>query len=133
LKTATEVSPRAFSFHLLGRAYMALDRYADAEVIYERAADLASAVRPATARRNVWFEGVGDGYMKIDQKENAARAYRVLYNWIRKQRVETKAIKAAFALTKVSLDKRSCVMKRCPKCNRTSLMKTEFCTFDVVC
>jgi len=44
LKTATEVSPRAFQpFNLLGRAYLALDRYADAEVIYERAADLASA------------------------------------------------------------------------------------------
>ncbi|HZE68000.1 MAG TPA: tetratricopeptide repeat protein [Pyrinomonadaceae bacterium] len=77
LKTATEVSPRAFQpFNLLGRAYLALDRYADAEVIYERAADLASAGDRRQLGGTFGFEGVGDGYMKIDQKENAARAYR---------------------------------------------------------
>ena len=77
LKTATEVSPRSFqSFNLLGRAYLALDRYADAEVTYEHAADLASQGDRSQLGGAFGFEGVGDGYLKINQKENAARAYQ---------------------------------------------------------
>jgi tetratricopeptide (TPR) repeat protein len=77
LKTATEVSPRAFQpFNLLGRAYLAMDRYADAEVTYDRAVDLASPGDRAQLAGAFGFEGVGDGYLKTKEKENAARAYQ---------------------------------------------------------
>lgn len=77
LKTATEVSPRAFqAFNLLGRAYLAMNRYADAEVTYEHAADVASVGERNQLAGAFGFEGVGDGYLKEKQKENAARAYQ---------------------------------------------------------
>jgi tetratricopeptide (TPR) repeat protein len=76
LKTATEVSPRAFQpFNLLGRAYLAMDRYADAEVTYERAVALASTGDRTQLAGTFGFEGVGDGYLKTKEKDNAARAY----------------------------------------------------------
>jgi tetratricopeptide (TPR) repeat protein len=77
LKTATEVSPRAFQpFNLLGRAYLAMNRYAEAEVTYERAADLASPGDRTQLAGTFGFEGVGDGYLKAGEKQNAVRAYQ---------------------------------------------------------
>jgi tetratricopeptide (TPR) repeat protein len=77
LKTCTEVNPKAFHpFNLLGRAYLALDRFADAEVAYERASDLASIGDRKQLAGTFGFEGVGDGYMKAREQENAARAYQ---------------------------------------------------------
>jgi len=77
LKTTTEVSPKAFQpLNLLGRAYLALNRYADAEATYERAADVASPGDRMQLAGAFGFEGVGDGYLKIDDKEKAARAYQ---------------------------------------------------------
>jgi tetratricopeptide (TPR) repeat protein len=77
LKTATEMSPRAFQpFNLLGRTYLALDRYEDAELIYERAAQFASAGDRKQIAGAYGFEGVGDGYLKAKKKPSAARAYR---------------------------------------------------------
>jgi tetratricopeptide (TPR) repeat protein len=77
LRTATEVSSRAFEpFNLLGRAYLALGRFNDAESIYERAATLAMTGERKQLAGEYGFEGVGDGYMKSKQKENAARAYQ---------------------------------------------------------
>ncbi len=77
LKTATEVSPRAFEpFNLLGRAYLAMDLYAEAERIYERASGFASAGDRKQLAGAFGFAGVGDGYMKANQKANAERAYR---------------------------------------------------------
>jgi tetratricopeptide (TPR) repeat protein len=77
LKTATEVSPRAFEpFNLLGRTYLALDRYADAEVVYERAVSFASEGDRKRLAGIFGFEGVGDGYFKAKENSNAARAYK---------------------------------------------------------
>jgi tetratricopeptide (TPR) repeat protein len=77
LKTATEVSSRAFQpFNLLGRAYLAMDRFAEAEETYERAAAIAIGGDRKQLAGQYGFEGVGDGYSKAKQKENAARAYK---------------------------------------------------------
>jgi tetratricopeptide (TPR) repeat protein len=77
LKTSTEVSSHAFlPFNLLGRAYLGMDRLAEAEETYERAATFASAGDRKQLAGLFGFEGVGDGYAKANQKENAARAYK---------------------------------------------------------
>src|SRR6266403_2212462 len=77
LKTSTEVSSHAFlPFNLLGRAYLGMDRLAEAEETYERAAAFASAGDRKQLAGLFGFEGVGDGYAKAKQKENAARAYQ---------------------------------------------------------
>jgi tetratricopeptide (TPR) repeat protein len=77
LKLATEVSPRAFQpMNLLGRTYLALDRFEDAELTYERAATVASAGDRKQLAGIYGFEGVGDGFMKMNKKPSAARAYR---------------------------------------------------------
>jgi tetratricopeptide (TPR) repeat protein len=77
LKSATEVSSRAFQpFNLLGRAYLGMDRFSDAEATYERASALVAAGDKKQLAGMFGFEGVGDGYLKLNQKENAARAYQ---------------------------------------------------------
>ena len=77
LKTATEVSPRAFQpFNLLGRSYLAMDRWEEAEVTYERAVSFASEGDRKQLAGTFGFEGVGDGYIKAKKKPSAARAYR---------------------------------------------------------
>lgn len=77
LKTATEVSSQAFQpFNLLGRAYLAMDRLAEAEQTYERASAFAAEGEKKQLAGAFGFEGVGDGYLKARQKENAARAYQ---------------------------------------------------------
>ena len=77
LKSATEVSSRAFApFNLLGRAYLGLDRYSDAEATYERASAFAGAGEKKQLAGVYGFEGVGDGYLKLNQKDKAVRAYQ---------------------------------------------------------
>jgi tetratricopeptide (TPR) repeat protein len=77
LKQATEVSPRAFQpFNLLARAYLGMERLADAESAYDRAAQFASETEKKQLAGIFGFEGLGDGYMKAKQKESAARAYQ---------------------------------------------------------
>ena len=77
LKSATEVSSRAFQpFILLGRAYLGLDRYGEAEATYERASALAAAGEKKQLAGIYGFEGVGDGYLKSNQKDKAVRAYQ---------------------------------------------------------
>jgi tetratricopeptide (TPR) repeat protein len=77
LKSATEVSSRAFQpFNLLGRAYLGMDRFSDAEATYERASAFAGAGEKKQLAGLYGFEGVGDGYLKMNQKDNAARAYQ---------------------------------------------------------
>lgn len=77
LKAATEISSRAFQpFNLLARTYLALDRFSEAETTYERASTLAVLGEKKQLAGAYGFEGVGDGYMKANQKANAARAYQ---------------------------------------------------------
>ena len=77
LKSATEVSSRAFQpFNLLARAYLGMDRFSDAEATYERASALAGTGEKKLLAGVFGFEGVGDGYIKARQKENAVRAYQ---------------------------------------------------------
>src|ERR1041385_2909513 len=77
LKSATEVSSRAFlPFNLLGRAYLGMDRFSDAEATYERASAFAGAGEKKQLAGIYGFEGVGDGYLKSKQKDNAVRAYQ---------------------------------------------------------
>ena len=77
LKSATEVSSRAFQpFNLLARAYLGMDRFSDAEATYERASALAGAGEKKQLAGLFGFEGVGDGYLKSKQKDNAVRAYQ---------------------------------------------------------
>lgn len=77
LKSATEVSSRAFQpFNLLGRAYLGMDRYSDAEATYERATAIAGTGEKKQLAGIFGFEGVGDGYLKSNQKDKAIRAYQ---------------------------------------------------------
>jgi cytochrome c-type biogenesis protein CcmH/NrfG len=77
LKSATEVSSRAFQpFILLGRAYLGLNRYSEAEATYERASAVAAAGDKKQLAGIYGFEGVGDGYLKSNQKDKAVRAYQ---------------------------------------------------------
>jgi tetratricopeptide (TPR) repeat protein len=77
LKSATEVSSRAFQpFNLLARAYLGMDRYSDAEATYERASALAGSGDKKQLAGIYGFEGVGDGYLKSNQKDKAVRAYQ---------------------------------------------------------
>ncbi len=77
LKAVTEVSSRAFQpFNLLGRAYLGMDRYSDAEATYERASEFAASGDKKQLAGLYGFEGVGDGYLKSNQKDNAVRAFQ---------------------------------------------------------
>ena len=77
LKSATEVSSRAFQpFNLLGRVYLGMDRFSDAEATYERASAFAGAGEKKQLAGLFGFEGVGDGYLKSNQKDKAVRAYQ---------------------------------------------------------
>ena len=77
LKSATEVASRAFQpFNLLGRAYLGMDRYSDAEATYERASTFAASGEKKQLAGLFGFEGVGDGYLKSNQKDKAVRAYQ---------------------------------------------------------
>jgi tetratricopeptide (TPR) repeat protein len=77
LKSATEVSSRAFQpFNLLGRAYLGMDRFSDAEATYERASAFAGEGEKKQLAGIFGFEGVGDGYLKSNQKDKAVHAYQ---------------------------------------------------------
>jgi tetratricopeptide (TPR) repeat protein len=77
LKTATEVSPRAYQpYNLLGRVYLAMNRLDEASTTYEMASGFASPGERKQLAGIYGFEGVGDGYMKANQKPNAAKAYQ---------------------------------------------------------
>jgi len=77
LKSATEVASGAFQpFNLLGRAYLGMDRLSDAEATYEQASTLAASSDKKQLAGIFGFEGVGDGYLKANQKDKAVRAYQ---------------------------------------------------------
>src|ERR1041385_1052143 len=77
LNSATEVASRAFQpFNLLGRAYLGMDRFDDAEATYEQASAFAAAGEKKQLAGVFGFEGVGDGYLKSNQKDKAVRAYQ---------------------------------------------------------
>jgi tetratricopeptide (TPR) repeat protein len=77
LKSATEVSSQAFQpFNLLARAYLGMDRFSEAEATYERASAFAGTGEKKQLAGAFGFEGVGDGYLKSNQKDKAVRAYQ---------------------------------------------------------
>jgi len=77
LKSATEVASGTFQpFNLLARAYLGMDRLDDAEATYERASTLAASGDKKQLAGMFGFEGVGDGYLKSNQKDKAVRAYQ---------------------------------------------------------
>jgi cytochrome c-type biogenesis protein CcmH/NrfG len=72
----TEINDRSFQpLNLLGRAYLGLDRFGEAEETYDRASALATAAEKKQLAGQFGFEAVGDGYMKSNQKAKAVRAY----------------------------------------------------------
>lgn len=76
LTRAIEISPRSFApYSVLGSAYLGMERYEDAEKLYNRAADIASAGERKQLAGAFGFEGVGDGYMKTNRRNDALRAY----------------------------------------------------------
>ena len=76
LKTVIEMSPKSFlARSILGRSYLALERYDDAFKTYEQAADLASDADRKQLTGAFGFAGVGDGYMKAGRTKDAVRAY----------------------------------------------------------
>jgi tetratricopeptide (TPR) repeat protein len=76
LKSATEVSPLAFQpYNLLGSVYLSLNRLQEAESVYSKAAEVASPGDRKRLSGAFGFGGVGDGYLKNKQKDDAARAY----------------------------------------------------------
>src|SRR5258706_6460863 len=76
LKTVIEMSPKFFlARSILGRSYLALDRYDDAFKTYEQALDLASDADRKQLAGVFGFAGVGDGYMKAGRAKDAVRAY----------------------------------------------------------
>ena len=76
LKTVIEMSPKFFlARSILGRSYLALERYDDAFKTYDQAVDLASDADRKQLAGAFGFAGVGDGYMKADRPKDAVRAY----------------------------------------------------------
>jgi cytochrome c-type biogenesis protein CcmH/NrfG len=77
LKSTIEISPRSFSpYYILGSAYLRMDRYEDAERIYNRAAEFASAGDRKLLAGAFGLSGVGDGYLKAGRPNDALRAYQ---------------------------------------------------------
>jgi len=76
LKTVIEMSPKFFlARSILGRSYLALERYDDAFKTYEQAVDLASDADRKQLAGVFGFAGVGDGYMNAGRPKDAVRAY----------------------------------------------------------
>src|SRR6266404_6458690 len=76
LRTAVEVNPKFFPVrNILGRSYLALERYDDAFRTYEEAVPLASEADRRQLAGLFGFGGVGDGYMIAGRPRDALRAY----------------------------------------------------------
>jgi len=76
LKSAIEVNPKFFPVrNILGRSYLALERYDDAFRTYEEAVPLASEADRKQLAGLFGFGGVGDGYMTAGRPRDALRAY----------------------------------------------------------
>jgi tetratricopeptide (TPR) repeat protein len=76
LKSAIEVNPKFFmARNILGRVYLALERWDDAYAAYDQAVDLAYDANRRELGGNFGFSGVGDGYMKAARPKEALKAY----------------------------------------------------------
>jgi tetratricopeptide (TPR) repeat protein len=76
LRTAIEVNPKFFpARNVLGRSYLALERYDDAFKTYEQAVPLAGDADRQSLAGRFGFGGVGDGYMSAGRARDALRAY----------------------------------------------------------
>lgn len=77
LKSVIEISPRSFApYSVLGSAYLRANMLEDAEKIYNRAVDVASAGERKGLAGAFGFGGIGDEYMKAGRRSDAARAYQ---------------------------------------------------------
>lgn len=77
LKSVIEISPRSFApYSVLGSAYLRANRLEDAEKIYNRAVEVATAGERKSLAGAFGFGGIGDEYMKAGRRPDAARAYQ---------------------------------------------------------
>jgi Flp pilus assembly protein TadD len=75
LKTSLEVSPNSFvSYALLGSLYARHNKFEDAEKILMKAIQVIS--NNERRRLSQEFEFVGDGFMRVGKRQDAARLYR---------------------------------------------------------
>jgi tetratricopeptide (TPR) repeat protein len=75
LKAAIAVNPKFFPARtILGRSYLALERYDDAFQTYEEAVPLASDADRRSLAGRFGFGGVGDGYLNASRPRDALRA-----------------------------------------------------------
>ena len=76
MKQAIAASPKLFAARtILGRCYLALERYDEAFTTYDQAVDLASTADRKDLAGAFGFAGVGDGYLKAGRAKDAVRAY----------------------------------------------------------
>jgi tetratricopeptide (TPR) repeat protein len=76
LKAAIAVNPKFFpARNILGRSYLALERYDDAFQTYEEAVPLAADADRRSLAGRFGFGGVGDGYLNASRPRDALRAY----------------------------------------------------------
>jgi superkiller protein 3 len=77
LMSVIEISPRSFApYSVLGSAYLRSNRLEDAEKIYNRAVEVASAGERKNLAGAFGFGGIGDEYMKAGRQTDAVRAYQ---------------------------------------------------------
>ena len=70
------MNPKFFpARNILGRSYLALERYDDAFRTYDQAVPLASEADRKQLAGLFGFGGVGDGYMTAGRARDALRAY----------------------------------------------------------
>lgn len=75
LKKSVEVSPNSFvSYTALGSLYARQGNYAEAERVLMRALQVVSPNE--NKRLALEFEAIGDGFMRVGKKRDAARVYR---------------------------------------------------------
>lgn len=77
LVKSVRISPRSFAtYNSLGALYLRMERVAEAEKIYLQALTYAAESERRQLAGNFGFAGVGDGYLRKNQKNDALRAYR---------------------------------------------------------
>lgn len=77
LRQTIEISPRSFQpYYILGSTYLRMDRFEEAEKTFNRGAEVANPGERKQLGGAFGYEGVGDGYMKMNRMTDALRAYQ---------------------------------------------------------